>query len=81
MHAKMMCVRIACLNGSIKVSRWLYSLGANIHIFDNYAFIYSCCNKHLDVAKWLYNLGADIHAKNDKAFKSACRYVQLKTAK
>lgn len=50
------------------MAQWLYSLGADIHIKNDEAFIYSYSHRNFEIAKWLYSLGVNIRVRDDLAF-------------
>jgi hypothetical protein len=66
-----------CQDGLLPVARWLHSLGADIHAYDELAFWYACKEANLHVAQWLHSLGVDNHVGNDLAFQWACRSGHL----
>src|SRR5271169_2986019 len=71
----------ACKNGNFNEAKRLYSLGADIHARDDYAFRFSCFYGHIELAKWLHSLGANIHAGNDSAFRFSCYNGHIELAK
>jgi hypothetical protein len=75
-------MRMSCWNGHIENAKWLYSLGADIHMRSEMPFRVSCEYGHLEIAKWLYSLGGvDIHALQGYAFRRSCECGHLETAK
>jgi ankyrin repeat protein len=71
----------SCLNGQIKISKWLVELGADIRTDNELAFQRSCLNGHIEIAKWLVLLGVDIHANNELAFRWSCENGHFEIAK
>ena len=57
-----------------------FSIGADVHVHDDYALISACQNGHLDIVKYLLKQGADIHVKNDLALRQASRKGYLKNS-
>ena len=59
----------------------IFSIGADVHVHDDYALISACQNGHLDIVKYLLKQGADIHVRNDLALRQASRKGHLKVVK
>ena len=60
-------------SGSLKIVKFLVSLGANIHAYQNrdQAVRYASFHGHLEVVKFLVSVGANIHANYDHAVIAA----------
>ena len=72
---------MSCRYNRLAMVKWFCSIGANIHVDNEYAFRLSCKMGHITIAQWLYSIGVDIHACNDYAFRLSCEYGQLAVAK
>lgn len=70
-----------CWGDRFELAKWLYSVGADIHIQQDSSFVNACHSGNLEIAKWLYSLGADIHAQNDLAFLCSCNNNDIELAK
>ena len=63
-----------------RLARWFHTIGADVDIDKNKAFLYVCDSGDLAMAQWLHKLGADIHTENDAAFRLVCKYNKPKIA-
>jgi len=61
--------------------KWLVSVGADIHAYEDEAVKYASEHGHLEVVKYLVSLGADIHAGDDWAIVWASGNGHLEVVK
>lgn len=64
-----------------RLARWFHTMGADVRIDKEDAFLYFCNVGSLEMAQWLQKIGADINTKNNRAFKLACVFNQSNIAK
>lgn len=62
---------LAATNGNEPVVRFLVDYGADIHMFDDDAFISAAMNGHMSIINFLISVGANIHARDDDALRWA----------
>ena len=48
----------------LETVKYLVSIGADIHAYNDFAVKYAYLNNHLKTIKYLISIGADIHAEN-----------------
>jgi ankyrin repeat protein len=72
---------IAAVNGSLNVIKYIVSIGADIHVQDDYAVRWASAHGHLDVVKYLVSVGSDIHAHCEYAFRLASAQGYLDVVK
>jgi hypothetical protein len=80
--------KLACYDNHIETAKWLYELcnkidsPINIHIDDDYVFLWVCYSNYIEMTKWLWKLGIkyqsssvipfDIHVDDEFLFIAAC---------
>ena len=75
-------IALSCQEGHIEMTKWLYSLGGNINIRDNWCFNISVMRNNLDMIKWIHSLDKiDIHYNNEYYFRFSCGHGKLEIAK
>jgi hypothetical protein len=72
---------IASSNGDLELVKYLVSLGADIHILNEYALRLASRHGCLDVVKYLVSVGVDIHDANESALKWAVANGHLEVVK
>ena len=74
--------RYACGCRNLQAAQWLYSLGANIHIFDDQTFYSAVLSENYEIANWLYSLG-EINLSDDNyyIFRALCETGNLDALK
>ena len=60
---------------------YLVSVGADVHVDNDFAIRYASEEGHLDVVKYLVSIGADIHADNNYAVRHASEEGHLEVVK
>jgi hypothetical protein len=83
--AEDLCFSHACLNGNLKMAKWLLELDNTIdtHGTRERALRYACEGGHLNVIKWLFEISSNrnIYLCDGLLFRNACEYGELKLVK
>lgn len=82
LHKKFLQV---CHTGHQYVAKYLlakHTNKINIHVHNDFFFLWSCSHGRIEIAKWLYSLDGktNIHVMNELAYKQSCKNGHTKVA-
>lgn len=64
-------IKYACESGHYRITQYLLSKGADVHVDQDYLLLSACSNGHAEIVKLLLDYGANIHVRNDTPIKIA----------